>query len=89
MNVMALIKPTSTETDIKARIAALMARRDDAELPKHFRNQTIGNVERCERNSGIPSERVHQVIDDGTLEETREVVEWIFDDNRLCRAGER
>lgn len=75
--------------DIEATIAALTAQREDAELQQRFRDETIGNVERCERKYGIPSERIHQAIDDGTLEETLEVVEWIFDYNRLCRAGER
>ena len=84
---MALTKPTSA--DIEARIAALMAQRDDAELQQRYRDETRRIVERCERKFGIPSERIHQAIDDGTLEETLEVVEWIFDYNSLCRAGER
>ena len=66
-----------------------MAQRDDAELQRRYRDETRRNVERCERKFGIPSERIHQAIDDGTLEETLEVVEWIFDYNLLCRAGER
>jgi hypothetical protein len=75
--------------DIEATIAALMAQREDAELQQRFRDKTIRNVERCERKFDIPSACIHQAIDDGTLEETLEVAEWIFDYNRLCRAGER
>lgn len=74
---------------IEAKIAALMAQRDDAELQQRFREETRRNVERCERKFGIPSERIHEAIDAGTLEETLEVVDWIFDYNLLCRAGER
>jgi hypothetical protein len=74
---------------IEAKIAALMAQRDDAAFQQRLRDETRRNVERCERKFGIPSERIHEAIDDGSLEETLEVVRWIFDYNRLCRAGER
>jgi hypothetical protein len=84
---MALTEPTSAK--IEAQIAALMAQLDDAELQQRYREETRLNVERCERKFGIPSERIHQAINDGTLEETLEVVHWIFDYNLLCRAGER
>jgi hypothetical protein len=75
--------------DVEAKIAALMAQRDAAEAQQRNQDETRRNVERCERKFGIPSECIHQAIDNGTLEETLEVVEWIFDYNLLCRAGER
>ncbi len=84
---MALTEPTSAK--IEAQIAALTAQLNDAELQQRYREETRRNVARCERKFGIPSERIHEAIDAGTLEETLEVVEWIFDYNLLCRAGER
>ena len=84
---MALTEPISAK--IEAQIAALMAQRDDVTFQQRLREETRGNVERCDRKFGISSERIHEAIDDGSLEETLEVVEWIFDYNLLCRAGER
>lgn len=72
--------------DIEAQIAKLQAQMADVELQKQYREETRRFVADCEAKHGIPSEEIHQAIDDGRLEETLKVVRWIFAYNRLCRA---
>lgn len=79
----------SAPFDVEAEIARLRAQMADTALQQRFREETRTFVEQCEAKHGIPSEEIHQAIDDGRLEETFEVCRWIFAYERLCRAGQR
>ena len=49
-----------------------------AENGRRARIQLEAEVAAFEREFGIPSERVHAAIDDGTLEETGDVCRWLI-----------
>jgi hypothetical protein len=85
MASMAQVK--SAPFDVEAEIARLRAQAADVALQQRFAEETRRFVERCEVKYGIPSEEIHQAIDDGRLEETFEVCQWIFEYELLCRAG--
>ena len=84
---MALTK--TIPADIDAAIEKLLAQRDDLEAQERMLHETRLSVERFESMFGIPSERIHQAIADGTLVETFEVCRWIFQYNLLSRAKAR
>jgi hypothetical protein len=73
--------------DVEAEIARLHAQAADVELQQRFEEETRRTVARFEVKYGIPSAEIHQAIDDGRLEETFEVCQWIFEYESLCRAG--
>jgi hypothetical protein len=79
----------ATASDIDAAIEQLLAQRNDRNAQERLLQDTHRSVQRFEAKFGIPSEQIHQAIDDGTLEETLEVCHWIFQYNLLCRAKAR
>ena len=84
---MALTKITSTEID--ARVRQLLSQRDDVAAQERMLQETRLSVQRFEAKFGMPSERIHEAIEDGTLAETLEVCRWIFQYNLLRRANAR
>jgi hypothetical protein len=84
---MALTK--STAPDIDAKIEELLAQRDDQDTQERMLEETCLRVQGFEAKFGIPSERIHQAIDEGTLVETLEVCHWIMEYDLLCRARSR
>jgi hypothetical protein len=84
---MALTK--STTPDIEAKIEELLAQRDDPYAQERLLRETRLRVQGYEAKFGIPSERIHQAIDDGTLVETLEVCHWIMEYDLLCCARPR
>jgi hypothetical protein len=74
--------------DVDAEIARLRAQAADAALQQQFAEENRRTVERFEAKYGIPSAEIHQAIDDGRLEETFEVCQWIFEYELLCRDGQ-
>ena len=72
--------------DVEAEVARLRAQMKDVALQQQFDEENRRTVERFEAKYGIPSAEVHQAIDDGRLEETFEVCQWIFEYELLSRA---
>jgi hypothetical protein len=58
---------------------------NDPELQARYLRELKENVARCEAKFGIPSEDIHDAIEEGRLVETLEVCDWIMDYNSLQR----
>jgi hypothetical protein len=84
-----MVLTKSTAPDIKAKIEELLAQRDDQDAQERLLWETRLRVQGYEDKFGIPSERIHQAIDEGTLAETLEVCHWIMEYDLLCRARSR
>jgi hypothetical protein len=65
------------------------AQRYDPETQERLLQETRQSVERLEAKHGLPFQRIHQAIDEGTLVETFEICRWIFQYNWLHRAETR
>jgi hypothetical protein len=74
---------------IDERVEEIMRQRDDPELMKQRRAETVARVRAYEEQFGMRSEDIHDAIERGDLTETLDVCRWIFDYESLSRAKVR
>ncbi|GBD22245.1 hypothetical protein HRbin28_02724 [bacterium HR28] len=59
------------------QIKAELRRQRDPEVQRRFAEERRQAIAQFEQRYGIRSEQIHQAIDDGRLEETFEVNQWL------------
>ena len=67
-------------------VQRLLRERDDPRLMEQRRAELEARVAAFEARFGLPSDRIHEAIESGQLEETVEVCDWIFDYETLVRS---
>ncbi len=81
---MVLTNPTTPTA--KALADELLAECDVIKRYVEQMDELRSRVLACEERFGIPSSEVHEAIEDGRLQETLEVCEWLMDVYMLERA---
>lgn len=79
----------SNPSETAQQIAEYRAGRYDNERHARKREELRQIVASYEARFGMPSERLHEAIEAGLLDEDRDVGDWIFHYNLLCRVEAR
>lgn len=81
--------PADWAPGVFAKVKEFLHQRGDPDEQQRILLETRLSLERLERTFGISSDRIHQVIDNGTLVETFKGCRWILATNLLARAESR
>lgn len=72
-----MLEDQTRMTERIRQIKAELRRQRDPEVQRRFAEERRQAIAAFEQRYGIPSEQIHQAIEDGRLKETFEVNQWL------------